>query len=351
MKKVLLFLIINSLLHAVEFTTVTEDGFLFSYSKEISQIEDIKSQIKEIDSSIDNFLKLSVNGDIREVYILANIQEYHNYLESLDITLRDDYIVLQYSNRTSKLILYLGDKLITESLTYHMALQYMDHYATTDPTWFSKGIAYYISIKDRHRVIESLKQNNYSTIFSEMITTEVPEHNNAWITVEVLLNSGNREKRLFWDTLSKLHYDKTYTSSMLNRDFTQLNLDSTIEEYLNSYRSYSDYMSQGIELYSLGTFTEALKEFTNASMLEPDKYSPYYYIGMSYNGLKEYTMAYDQFTRSLDRGAPEDLLYYTIGLNFYQQKEFKQALNYLNKIEDSSYIELATKVIDEIETW
>lgn len=227
----------------------------------------------------------------------------------------------------------------------------MDHYSFDTPLWFSKGLAYNLLDREPHRLIESLKESDFSHIYTDTIRSSNPSFNNCWIIVYYLLNGNDNEKRLLWDTMSKLRYDKSYNEESLKKDFLTYNLDTKIEDYLNSYLGYNDYMTKGIELYMDKQYEEAQRLFKSAINLELEKYSPIYYLGMTYNGLQDYNNAYNQFTLALDRGAPKDLLYYSIGLNFYQQKEFNQALNYLNKIEDTIYKKMAEEVIDEISTW
>lgn len=351
MKKLLLLLLISTTLYATEEMTFTDDNFLYTSSLSRDQLTPLTTEILELDTIIDEFIRISYKSEKREIHIIENLEEYHNYLKSIGVPVRDDYILLQYNNRPSKLVLYNDDKSNRENLLYHMVIQYMDHFSFNTPDWFSKGLAYHILEKEPHRIIESLKESDYSSIYTDVVKSSNPSFNQCWMIIHYLLNGSDNNKRLLWDTISKLRYDSNYASDDMKEEYSSLKLDSGIRDYLKSYMGYSDYMTKGIELYMDQQYLEAQTHFKVASELESNKYSPIYYLGMTFNGLEDYINAYNQFTLALDRGAPKDLLYYSIGLNFYQQKEFKMALNYLEKIEDTIYKKMAEEVIDEISTW
>lgn len=351
MKRLLLFLLLSPLLLTSEEMIFSDDYFTYSSTLDRLKLEPVIDEILDINSTIDNFIKISHPKEKREIHIFENIELYHNYLSSIGIPLRDDFILLQYSNRSSKLVIYLDSVLNRENLLYHMVIQYMEHYSFNTPLWFSKGLAYNLLNREPHRVIESLKESDYTNIYTDVIRSSNPSFNSCWIIIHYLLNGSDTEKRLLWDTISKLRYDNDYTDEDMKVEFLKFSLDKSIEEYLKKHMGYTDYMTKGIELYMDEKFGEAQKLFIRAIELEPEKYSPVYYLGMTYNGLLDYSNAYNQFTLALDRGAPKDLLYYSIGLNFYQQKEFNQALNYLERIEDTIYKKMAEEVIYEISTW
>lgn len=351
MKRLLLLLLLSPLLLIAEEIIFSDDYFIYSSTLTESDLKPVMEEILTLNETIDNFIKISSTEELREILVFDNIESYHSYLTSIGIPLRDDFILLQYSNRPSKLVIYLDAPLNRENLLYHMVIQYMDHFSYKTPLWFSKGLAYNLLNREPHRIIESLKEGDYNSIYTDVIRSSNPSFNSCWIVIHYLINGSDNEKRLLWDTISKLRYDKSYTDESMKTEYLSFNLDKNIEEYLNKYMGYNDYMTKGIELYMDEQFEEAQKLFKNAIDLEPEKYSPIYYLGMTYNGLKDYNNAYNQFTLALDRGAPKDLLYYSIGLNFYQQKEFNQALNYLEKVEDTIYKKMAEEVIYEISTW
>lgn len=351
MKRLLLFLLLSPLLLTSEEMIFSDDYFTYSSTLSQTQLEPVVVEILEINKTIDNLIRISHPKEKREITIFEDIELYHNYLTSIGIPTRDDFILLQYSNRSSKLVIYLDSELNRENLLYHMVIQYMDHYSSNTPIWFAKGLAYNLLDREPHRVVESLKEKDYKNIYSDTSRSSNPPFNSCWVIIHYLLNGSDNEKRLLWDTISKLRYDSEYTEEVMKQEFLKFNLDKSIEEYLNNHMGYNDYMTKGIELYMDEKFKEAQTLFKSAIELEPEKYSPVYYLGMTFNGLQDYSNAYNQFTLALDRGAPKDLLYYSIGLNFYQQKEFNQALNYLERIEDTIYKKMAEEVIHEISTW
>jgi len=354
MKKILLLIItVQYSIFSQDLLIKTSDNYNFSYESSVQNIEDIVKNCESFNSFIDKELKLSRDIGLRDILVFKTKTSYNYYLQSIGVKEREDYILIQYSNNSSKLIIYLDEEDPNKSLNYHLILQYMDFYASDAPYWFTIGISTYYESNNRSNWIDLLQRtNNKENIFTTLLNSDresiKPYH--SWIVIDFLINSKDKGyNRLLWDTLSYIKYsDQENKEQIINRNFSTYKLDKDLYAYLLEQKGYEEYMNIGIDQYQNKEFEKAIKNFLLALKLEENQYSPEYYIALCYSQLEDYNRSNSHFTLSLDKGAPRDVVYYSIGINYFKERNFKQAKKYLDEIEDKMYIKMAEEVLNEI---
>ncbi len=366
--KGLIFILLNIsaiFIFSSEFNEYNHSDFTFISNLHLEDIKEITALAEELNDNLNKNLKMARNGDKRKVLILNDYSDYSDYLKSVSITERDDYIYLKYNiKERNKVVVYLEENINKESLAHHLTLQYMDFYGNGAPDWFSLGIAAYYEdfslekdLKASNKWVHRLKKID-NPDYIKLLKSENKKIKQAvaWLVTDYLINTEDRQSnRLFWDTLSYVKYSQdSNKEGIINSSFESHNLNNKLEKYLDTLKGYTEYMNQGIDFYNNSKFDEAIKNFKSAQNIEIGKYSPRYYLGMCYSNTERYKLAYSEFSKSIDLGAPKDLTYYSIGVNFFKEKDYKQAVKYLThstKIENSKYNETAQKLIYEIEKY
>lgn len=360
MKKIVILLLIPYFLFSQEMNEYKTDTFIFSTPLSISYINDYKEYIEGLDIELNKVLSLKNSSDLREIVIFEDQNSYNKYLDILEIPQRDDFIFLKFSDNRTKVVLYKSDFIDYSNLAHHLTLQYINFYGGNTPKWFNTGIATYfedyrlnIDFSQSNKWVYTLKESlSFDTIYTQVIknTNKDIKPYYSWIIIDYLISTENKEhNRLFWDSLSLLRYKEGKDKSNdLIKLFQKYNLNTDIYNYILSKKGYKEYMDLGIDEYQKNNFDEAILNFKEAILIEPDNYSPEYYLGMCFSNLKKYNEAYSHFSISLDKGASKDIVYYSIGVNFYNNKDFIQAKKYLNKIDDKMYQVMAEKILNEI---
>lgn len=364
--KGLIFILLNIsavFIFSREFNEYNHSDFIFISNQKFEDIKDITAFAAELNENLNKILKMSKNEGKRKVLILNDYTDYSDYLKSVSLTERDDYIYLKYNiKERNKVVMYIEEDINRESLAHHLTLQYMDFYGNGAPDWFSLGIAAYYEdfslekdFKATNKWVHRLKKIDKSN-YTNLLKSENKKLKQAvaWLVIDYLINTQDRESnRLFWDTISYIKYSPEQNKEdVINTSFESHDLDDKLGKYLNTLKGYTEYMNIGIDYYNNRQFDKAIEYFKSAKNIEMDKYSPRYYLGMCYSNTDRYKLAYSEFSKSIDLGAPKDLTYYSIGVNFFKEKDYKQAVKYLThstKIEGSKYNEMADKLIDEIE--
>lgn len=360
MKRILILFLIPYLLFSQDMQEVKTDNFIISSSLNSSEIEKYQIYIESLNNKLNEILSLKNNQNQREIVILKDLNSYHEYLELLEIPLRDDFIFLKFSDKRSKLVIYKQDSLDYTSLAHHLTLQYIDFYGGDTPSWFNIGIATYFEdfrlnqeFKQSNKWVNMIKQSTeFDSIYTQILssTTQNIKPYFSWILIDYLISTDNKEhNRLFWDSLSLLKYkgNNSNNSELLDM-YKKYNLNNELKSFITSLKGYKDYIDLGIEEFQKNNFEEAMVYFKKSILIEPNNYSPDYYLGLCYSNLKNYNEAYSHFSTSLDKGAPKNIVYYSIGVNFYNEKEFIQSKKYLNKIDDKMYQVMAEKLLNEI---
>lgn len=360
MKRIFFLLLVPYILFSQDFNEFKSDNFLFFSTFDRDIIEPYIEYSESLNRELNKLLYLKNHDGFREVVILKDLNDYHEYLEVLEIPTRDDFVFLKFSDERSRVVLYLNDELNYSTLAHHLTLQYINFYVGESPEWFHIGLATYFEdyriheeFNQSYKWLTTLKKSSdLDTIYSKVINADM---NNvkpyySWILIDYLINSDIKEhNRLLWDSLSLLKHKYGGDRNKLLLDlFKKYNLNKNIKNYITGIKGYNDYMDLGIEEYQNENFISAIENFKESILLEPGNYSPEYYTGLCYSSMNSYTEAYSHFSSALDKGAPEDIVYYSIGINFYSNKEFVQAKKYLNKIEDKMYQVMVEKVLDEI---
>ncbi len=354
MKKIIfLILLIPKLLFSNELIETKTENFVFKIEDGVTITPQVIELSQKLNNELNTLLKLNSTKELREVIILKSLDSYKEYLLNLGIDVREDYIFIKYSDNRSKVVMYQGDEVLEISLKHHLVLQYMEHFASGSPYWFTLGIATYFEDRGNNKWIKTLRRSsNREKIFTTLNRSDRSDIKPylAWILIDYLINSEIKDhNRLLWDTLSYLKYSSDQNKNLtIKNSFKSHGLDKSIFDYLNSIKGYDDYMNIAIEYYQNADYSAAIENFKIAVEIEPGHYSPEYYLGLSYSSLNEYTEAYSHFSSSLDKGAPRDIVYYSIGINFFTNKKFDEAKKYLNKLEDKMYQQMAKEVLNEI---
>lgn len=357
MKKIVfLILFIPELLFSNELTQKKTEHFIFKIENGVTITPQVIEISQNINNELNSLLKLDKTKENREIIILKSLDSYKEYISNLGIDTREDYIFIKYSDNRSRVVMYQADEIFEISLKHHLILQYMEHFASGSPYWFTLGLATYFEDRGSNRWINTLRRSiNRDKIFTTLIKSEKSDIKPyfAWILIDYLINSDvKNHNRLLWDTLSYLKHSGDQNKTLtIENNFKRYNLDSIIFDYLESIKGYEDYMNTAIEYYQNADYMAAIENFKLAIKIEPRYYSPEYYLGLSYSGLDKYTEAYSHFSISLDKGAPKDIVYYSIGINFFLGKEFNNTKKYLSKLEDKMYKNMAKDVLNEIEKY
>lgn len=339
--------------------------FKFVSSLEFDEIKEIADFTTGLNNNLNNLLKLDNNSDKRTIVILSDYDNYAEYLKEISVPVRKDYSYLRFNiQERDRVVLYLGDELNMNSLAHHLTLQYLDFYGRGAPEWFNLGIATFYEdftmengLESSHKWVNTIKSSNES-IISVLTKSDNRKMKQAvsWLVIDYLINTDNKSSnRFFWDTLSYLKYsDDDDKEIIIEKSFFELNLESSLKNYLTSLKGYIEYMESGLDYYNNNKFEDAINEFKKASDIELNKYSPRYYLGICYSKTERYKMSYSEFSKAIDLGAPKDITFYSIGVNFYQEKEYKQAMKYLKRItelDNSNYSDKAIKLINEIKKY
>lgn len=352
----IIFFLIPRLLFSIELFEVKSENFTLKVENGVTIQDEILKISEDFDNKIEKDLKLKSFKPPREIVILKSLDSYNEYLTTMGIENREDYIFIHYKNQHSKVVIYQSKEISEISLKHHLVLQYVDHFTSGAPYWFTLGLATYFESSNLNRWVNTLRRSsNKEKIFTSLLkgSKENIKPYSSWILIDYLIKTENKEhNRLLWDTLSYLKYNNDDSKEKTIIDnFKKQNLDSSIFNYLESIKGYEDYMNTAVEFYQNKEYQKAVFDFKNATLLESNNFSPEYYLGLCYSGLKQYSEAYSHFSLSLDKGAPKDIVYYSIGINFFTNKEFVQAKKYLTKLEDKMYQNMAQEVLNEIEKY
>lgn len=330
-KKVILFLFfsVSTGLFSLDFNLVETADFNFYTLDDNTRIETV---ITDFNTLLENNLRLKNNEYKRNIYIFKNKADYNKYLSSIELEGRSDFIYIYYSNlEKNKLVLYLDHPEFDASLNYHLALQYIEHYATSAPEWYKKGIASYFEAPEEFNINKEKDTN--------------------WAIFYYLFKSENiKDKRILWDSLSYLRWSNDVSKkTIINNLFDENNIKAKATKYINEFETFDDKLKKGITYYNNKDYKKSLTVFNNLININNNKYTLHYYKGLCLSSLGNYNSAYSSFSMALDFGAPKDITYYSIAVNFYNSGDEKEAIKYLNKVSiNSDIFNNASKLLKEL---
>lgn len=91
------------------------------------------------------------------------------------------------------------------------------------------------------------------------------------------------------------------------------------------------YLNRGMAYYTLGQFTEAESDFSNAIEINPKYSTAYHHWGMLKYELREYDEAVELFNKAIQFEDNNPVIFYNLGMTYYRLKEMEKACYYFNK--------------------
>ena len=334
----------------------------------------------EVFRFIDSELPVKMN-----VRLFTSKNDFDTYLLRIVPQTRESFVYIQYKDpEKCELVLFLEQENISEEmLIHHGFIQYLKSFIPHPPLWMLKGFAQYFEksqyssetgdtifkenliwirrLKDLAR-LETLGEGKLLS-FEEIFILDTDSanllsdvfHPQSWAAVHFLLSSeDSKYRRILWDSISSLRRDKSqlensyiasdrtlpwYTKEFLQYDFLR---------HLESIRSFSDYLTLGVDAYKRGEREWAKTHFLNALTLDKENPIPFYYLGLIAYNSREFTTAEYYYTTSLNNGGNQGLCLYALGINAYSDKRYDDARSFLTQAmewDPEAYSEKALEII------
>ncbi|RKX86323.1 MAG: hypothetical protein DRP57_01780 [Spirochaetes bacterium] len=300
-----------------------------------------------------------------KVRIFKSKESFDTYLNSLINQTRDDFVYIHYTDLgKSELVGFekANKADFNSSLIHQGFIQFIKALIPNAPIWLREGIAAYIENAHynpatadftwRPNLVwldslkEILKGNGNFIPLNKLLTMNKEEalknisvfYPEAWGVVQFLSSTNNKEyNRILWDSISALTPGAAlYENSeyVVKRAFSWADTDTLkkdFSEFMGSLKTFTDYVKDGIDLYSKGNLTGAEKSFKEAVKIEPDNHIPYYYMGLIAYARKKYNTAEEFYKKACKLGTETGLINYALGVNAFAANKYNTASEYLKK--------------------
>lgn len=310
-------------------------------------------------------LDLSALNVKLKVRIFKSKDSFDTYLNSLINQTRDDFVYIHYNDLEKSELVGFEKTNKTEfdsSLVHQGFIQFIKALIPNSPIWLREGIAAYIenahynpetiSFTWRPNLVwlDSLKailkgEENFIPL-NKLLTMSKEEalknisifYPEAWGVVQFLNSTDNKDyNRIFWDSISALTPEATVAENseyVIKRAFSWVDTDLLKKDFsvfMSSLKTFTDYVKEGIDLYSKGNLSESEKSFREAIKIEPDNHIPYYYMGLISYARKKYSNAEEFYKKALALGTETGLINYALGVNAFAANKYDAAAAYLKK--------------------
>ena len=390
MEKFPLFVVIGFILSSVFISPVfSENNSFFTAETAHYRVYSDDSQLKASDIAEEMEACLKLYNNIMhldlsplnvklKVRIFKSKSSFDTYLNSLINQTRDDFVYIHYTDLEKSELVGFEKSSKAEfdsSLVHQGFIQFIKALIPNSPIWLREGIAAYIenahynpetsSFTWRPNLVwlDSLKailrgDNNFIPL-NKLLTMSKDEalknitifYPEAWGVVHFLSSTNNKEyNRILWDSISALTPEATVAQNsqyVVKRAFSWVetaSLEKDFSTFMGSLKTFTDYVKDGINLYSKGNLTESEKSFQEAVKIKPDNHIPYYYMGLISYARKKYNRAEEFYKKALNLGTETGLINYALGVNAFAANKYDTAVEYLKKAKAADEKAYGTKV-------
>ncbi|MCL2879218.1 MAG: tetratricopeptide repeat protein [Treponema sp.] len=239
------------------------------------------------------------------------------------------------------------------ALPYQAFIQFLRAFVANPPAWMREGFAaYFGSLRDTGGKLAYEENLDWLETVKEMDIlppvelvlaaddSKLPENFPAlaWSVASFFCNSGNSEyTRAINDSFMLVSGKLTAqenTDAIMRRitrwnDMSVLNAD--YRNYLDSRKTFSWLMDEGMRAWSAHNYTDAQLAFLSARNQKPSHFAPWYYLGLLAYEEKNYETAEQYYLSSLKLGADPALTAYALGLNAAGAGKTADAKKYLSE--------------------
>ena len=300
------------------------------------------------------------------VRIFADKAQFDRYLVNTIGEQRDDFVYLHYSDPArSELVAYdMPAPDFDYALTHQNFIQYLRGFIPNPPLWLREGFAVYfeqaqydddfqtVIYRENLAWLDPLKEILDGSAgvtpldLDEMLVMDVEAaranlelfYPQAWGMVSFLVNSARRDiNRLLWDSINALRPDASLrqnTERVYQRAFGWIDKDDLVDAfvaYIDSRRSFSTLVTDGIEAYDQGDYDSAEKLLVSATAIDHSNHIPFYYLGLISFERGNHPVAETYYRQAMERGATESLTYYAMGVNAYAANRRTEATEFLQR--------------------
>ncbi|TVR30029.1 MAG: hypothetical protein EA404_13345 [Spirochaetaceae bacterium] len=300
------------------------------------------------------------------VRIFADKAQFDRYLVDTIGEQRDDFVYLHYSDPArSELVAYdMPAPDFDYALTHQNFIQYLRTFIPNPPLWLREGFAVYFEQAEYddefHTVIyrenlawlDPLKEILDGSAgvtpldLDEILVMDVETaranlelfYPQAWGMVSFLVNSERRDiNRLLWDSINALRPEASLrqnTERVYQRAFSWIDKDDLVDAfvaYIDSRRSFSTLVTDGIEAYDRGDYDTAEELLVSATAIDGRNHIPFYYLGLINFERGNHPVAEAYYRQAMERGATESLTYYAMGVNAYAANRRTEATEFLQR--------------------
>lgn len=330
--------------------------------------EEVGAKLEAMLQLYNRYFHFDLNGLPRplRVQLFSDRNGFARYLSETIGERRDSFVYLHYDDPSrNELVAYAGDSPEFDyELTHQNFIQYLRAFIAHPPLWLREGFAVYFEQSEYDEELErAVYRENLNWLdplkeilegqasvepidLSDMLRMDVATaranldafYPQAWGMVSFLVNSDRRDiNRLLWDSISALRPEAGLhenTDRVYERAFGWIDHDELVADflaYIDSRRSFTTLIEDGIAAYDGGDLEQAETDFLAATELRGAHHVPYYYLGLIHYDRGNHALADTYYHRALEFGAAEPLTYYALGVNAYAASRYTEAREYLER--------------------
>jgi len=261
--------------------------------------------------------------------------QFDAYLEPRIGEAPGPFVYLHYpAARDRELVGYVGAPFSDEALIHHSFVQFLRAFVSHPPLWIREGFAVYFaetSYDDGFQRAVYRENVAWLATLKEMLSGDssrrwIPWHDllsmsaadvqenaesfypQAWGLVSFLLNDESPEtNRLAWDSIRAL--DRTSTLAENNQAVyeqafrweSEADLEDRFQEYVASRRTFTEWVTTGVERYNRGDISGAERAMMEALHMRRDHHVPFYYLGLIGYDRQDFATAAHYYQQALER--------------------------------------------------
>jgi hypothetical protein len=296
-----------------------------------------------------------------KVRVIKDTADYNSYVSSRLGGPRPGAVYIHYQDAARReLVVNRGGADEIRVLPYQAFVQYLRSFIPSPPSWLREGFAIYfttlgyspageLGYTENLSWLESAKAmgNRVPPLESILLADQAGEPENfralSWALVSFFLNSGNEEyfrslleSFMLLSPAADAAQNARITAEHLGRwgDFTQMRTDFL--SYLDSRKTFLEFMTEGETAYAAKDAFTAEYSFTSAMNQKPEHYAPYYYLGLLAYENGRHDQAEQYYRQSIENGADRALVLYALGINAISAGKSSDAVTFLRQAAELS---------------
>ncbi|MFW5827151.1 MAG: tetratricopeptide repeat protein, partial [Alkalispirochaeta sp.] len=260
---------------------------------------------------------------------------------------------------------YVTDEFSNEAIVHHSFVQFLRAFIPNPPLWMREGFAVYFArtgydpgfqqavYRENLAWLATLKQMMSGDSprpwipwdeLLRMSADDVREtaesfYPQAWGLVSFLLHDQTPEtNRLAWDSISAVqreHSLEENNQAVYERAFrweSAADLQARFQEYVNARRTFSEWVTTGMEWYDNGDRREAERAMVEALHLRQDHHVPYYYLGLIAYDRQDFETAASYYQQALEYTDSPGVVRYALAVNAVADDRPEEAREFLEAI-------------------